>query len=47
MFAIKNLIDKTDINTAQRLVRLKELGIIDKLDAYLNTSRESSRSSDE
>lgn len=47
MFAIKNLIDKSDLNTAQRLSRLKELGIIEKLDAYLSSSRESSRSSDE
>lgn len=47
MFAIKNLIDKSDMNTAQRLSRLKELGIVDKLEAYLNNTRESSRSSDE
>lgn len=47
MFAIKNLIDKSDMATAQRLLRLKELGIVDKLEAYLSSSRESSRSSEE
>lgn len=45
MFAIKNLIDKNDINTPQRLNRLRELGLVDKLEMYLNMSRES-RSSD-
>lgn len=51
MFAIKNLIEKSDLNTPQRLSRLKELGIIEELETYLNstspTSRESSRSSEE
>lgn len=48
MFAIKNLIEKNDINTSQRLSRLRELGIIEELEKYLNsTSRESSRSSEE
>lgn len=48
MFAIKNLIEKSDLNTSQRLTRLQELGIIDELEKYLNsTSRESSRSSEE
>lgn len=47
MFAIKNLIDKSDLNTPQRLSRLREMGIIDKLEYYLSTSRESSRSSEE
>lgn len=47
MFAIKNLIDKSDLNTSQRLSRLSEMGIIEKLEFYLNTSRESSRSSEE
>lgn len=47
MFAIKNLIDKSDLNTPQRLSRLREMGIIDKLEYYLSTTRESSRSSDE
>lgn len=45
MFAIKNLIDKNDINTPLRLNRLRELGLVDKLEMYLNMSRES-RSSD-
>lgn len=51
MFAIKNLIEKSDLNTPQRLSRLKELGIIEELETFLNstspTSRESSRSSEE
>lgn len=47
MFAIKNLIDKSDINTIQRLSRLRELGTADKLEVYLNNSKQSSRSSDE
>lgn len=47
MFAIKNLIEKSDLNSPQRLSRLREMGIIDKLEYYLNTSRESSRSSEE
>lgn len=47
MFAIKNLIDKSDMATGQRLSRLKELGIVEKLEAYLSNSRESSRSSEE
>lgn len=47
MFAIKNLIDKNDLNTPQRLSRLRELGIIEKLEFYLNTSKETSRSSEE
>ncbi|XP_055324144.1 armadillo repeat-containing protein 8-like isoform X1 [Sitodiplosis mosellana] len=48
MFAIKNLIEKSDLNTPQRLSRLQELGIIEELDKYLNsTSRESSRSSED
>lgn len=48
MFAIKNLIEKNDLNTSQRLSRLRELGIIEELEKYLNsTSRESSRSSEE
>lgn len=48
MFAIKNLIEKNDLNTQQRLARLRELGIVEELEKYLNsTSRESSRSSEE
>lgn len=48
MFAIKNLIEKSDLNTPQRLSRLRELGIVEELEKYLNsTSRESSRSSEE
>lgn len=48
MFAIKNLIEKSDLNTPQRLSRLRELGIVEELETYLNsTSRESSRSSEE
>lgn len=47
MFAIKNLIDKSDLNTSQRLSRLKEMGIVEKLELYLNSSRESTRSSEE
>lgn len=46
MFAIKNLVEKSDLNTSQRLQRLKELGIVEKLELYANTSRES-RSSEE
>lgn len=47
MFAIKNLVEKTDSNSTQRLARLKDLGIVDKLESYLSTSRETSRSSEE
>lgn len=48
MFAIKNLIERSDLNTPQRLGRLRELGIIEELEQYLNsTSRETSRSSEE
>lgn len=48
MFAIKNLIEKSDLNTPQRLSRLREMGIVEELETYLNSSvRESSRSSEE
>lgn len=52
MFAIKNLIDKNDLNTPQRLRRLKDLGIVRELETYLtkktaNASRDASRSSEE
>lgn len=44
MFAIKNLVEKNDLNTSQRLARLKELDIVEKLELYMNTPREVSRS---
>lgn len=46
MFAIKNLIDKNDLNTTHRLNRLREMGLVDKLEVYLSMCRES-RSSEE
>lgn len=36
VIAIKNLIDKNDLNTTQRLMRLNDLGAVDKLEAYLS-----------
>lgn len=40
MFAIKNLIEKNDTNTTRRLMKLSEMGVVDKLEAYLNMSRD-------
>lgn len=39
MFAMKNLIEKNDPNTQQRLNKLNNLGVVDKLDAYMNMPR--------
>lgn len=54
MFALKNLCDKNDLNTPQRLRRLKDMGIIRELETYLSKKvpsppslRETSRSSEE
>lgn len=47
MFAIKNLVDKNDTDTPQRLSQLKEKGLVEKLECYLSTSKESSRSIEE
>lgn len=38
MFAIKNLIEKNDNNTPERLSKLSDLGVVDKLEAYLSMS---------
>lgn len=40
MFAIKNLIEKNDTNTTQRLNKLNDMGVVDKLDAYMNMPRD-------
>lgn len=40
MFAIKNLIEKNDQNTKDRLTKLNDMGVVDKLEAYLNMSRD-------
>lgn len=40
MFAIRNLIEKNDINTIERLTKLNDMGVIEKLEAYLNMSRD-------
>lgn len=40
MFAIKNLIEKTDLNTTSRLNKLNDMGVVDKLEAYLTMSRD-------
>lgn len=45
MFAIKNLIEKNDSNTTERLSKLNELGVVDKLEAYLNMSSASASTS--
>lgn len=49
MFAIKNLIEKNDNNTPERLSKLNDLGVVDKLEAYLNmsTSHDTRRPSEE
>ncbi|KAG4070175.1 hypothetical protein HA402_003865 [Bradysia odoriphaga] len=36
VIAIKNLIDKNDLNTSRRLMVLNDLGAVDKLEAYLS-----------
>lgn len=38
MFAIRNLIEKNDSNTTQRLSKLSDLGLVDKLEAYMTMS---------
>lgn len=40
MFAIRNLIEKNDTNTTQRLSKLSDMGVVDKLDAYMNMPRD-------
>lgn len=40
MFAIKNLIEKNDQNTKDRLTKLNDMGVVDKLEEYLNMSRD-------
>lgn len=54
MFAVKNLIEKNDLNTPQRLQRLKELGADRQLETYMSKKhantpglREASRSAEE
>lgn len=47
MFAIRNLIEKNDLNTIERLTKLNEMGVVEKLEAYLNMSRDTRPNSTE
>lgn len=47
MFAIRNLIEKNDQMTTQRLTKLSDMGVVDKLEAYLTMPREMSTRSPE
>ena len=40
MFAIKNLIEKSDSNTIVRLNKLNDMGVVLKLEQYLTMSRD-------